>query len=343
MKEVSVIIPYFNGDIELFNKCLDSVYENTSLETEIVVINDGSDEEHSVMLRTAVEGREGLKLIEQENKGVSAARNRGIKESEGRYITFVDADDMILNHFIDEAHRIAEAGAYDMVKGKLIRGRELPEKTVSTGNLKRIKDKGDLISHMISFKNLYHFKDGSYISRGPVAFLVRREYAEEVCFDENIKIGEDCIWNIDAIGLMKRIVLVNSLWYFYYENDASACNKVNPDALDEYLKKQNALKERVDLSSAKLYKSFAVNFVEDMKAVHRVYLYKGLKACDKKQLKAERKRAYEEFGFEELFKSKNRWKLDFFTRFQIFLFEGKRLFNLYDLFRNLRALRGKLK
>ena len=343
MKEVSVIIPYYNGDIDIFNRCLDSIYENSSVDMEIVIINDGSDEEHTEALRGAVEGREGIKLIEQENSGVSAARNRGIRESEGRYITFVDADDMILNHFIDEAHKIAEAGAYDMVKGKLIRGKTVPEKTISTGRFKRIHDKDDMIAHMISFKNLYHFKDGSYISRGPVAFLVRREYAEQVNFDENIKIGEDCIWNIDTIKIMKRIILVNSLWYFYYENDASACNRTNTEALEEYLKKQKALRERVDLTSVKQYKSFAVNFIEDMKSVHRVYLYKGLKACDRKTLKEERKRAYEEFEFDELMDSEYRRKLDFFTRFQLMLFEGKKLFNLYDMFRDLRAIRGKLK
>ncbi|MFY9555299.1 MAG: glycosyltransferase [Blastocatellia bacterium] len=89
MPEVSVIIPTYNS-ARYLSDAVDSVLAQTFKDFEVLVIDDGStDDTQSVMSRYA----SPVRCIRQENRGVSAARNRGIEESRSRYIAFLDADD----------------------------------------------------------------------------------------------------------------------------------------------------------------------------------------------------------------------------------------------------------
>src|SRR5262245_52755945 len=89
MTEVSVMIPSYNSAKSLTD-AVDSVLSQTLRDYEVLVIDDGStDDTESVMSRYG----EPVRYIRQRNRGVGAARNRGIKESGGRYVAFLDADD----------------------------------------------------------------------------------------------------------------------------------------------------------------------------------------------------------------------------------------------------------
>jgi len=89
MPEVSVIIPSYNS-AKYLTDAVDSVLSQTLRDYEVLVIDDGStDDTESVMSRYG----EPVRYIRQRNRGVGAARNRGIKESGGRYVAFLDADD----------------------------------------------------------------------------------------------------------------------------------------------------------------------------------------------------------------------------------------------------------
>jgi len=89
MPEVSIIIPTYNS-AQYLTDAIDSVLGQTVGDLEVLVIDDGStDNTESVMRRYAG----SVRYIRQENRGVAAARNRGIAESLGRYVAFLDADD----------------------------------------------------------------------------------------------------------------------------------------------------------------------------------------------------------------------------------------------------------
>ena len=90
MPEVSVVIPTYNS-ARYLTEAVDSVLAQTFRNIEVIVIDDGStDDTELVMRRYAAP----VKYIRQENTGVSGARNTGIRESSGRYIAFIDADDV---------------------------------------------------------------------------------------------------------------------------------------------------------------------------------------------------------------------------------------------------------
>lgn len=85
---VSAVIVVYNGALYI-REALDSILSQTYSNIEVVVINDGSTDK----TRSIVESYSGVRLINQENQGEGAARNRGIQEASGAYIAYLDADD----------------------------------------------------------------------------------------------------------------------------------------------------------------------------------------------------------------------------------------------------------
>lgn len=98
MKKISIIIPVYNAE-KYLNKCLDSVLEQSYLDIEIVVINDGStDGSEEIINKYKDKYPELINYYSKENTGVADTRNFGIEKAQGEYIMFLDSDD-----YIDEA------------------------------------------------------------------------------------------------------------------------------------------------------------------------------------------------------------------------------------------------
>ena len=89
MKSVSVIIPSYNR-AHLLPRCLDSVIAQECSPSEIIVVDDGSTDSTRSLLQGSYPG---IKVITQANKGVSAARNAGIRAAAGDWLAFLDSDD----------------------------------------------------------------------------------------------------------------------------------------------------------------------------------------------------------------------------------------------------------
>ncbi|MFI5159455.1 MAG: glycosyltransferase family 2 protein, partial [Sphingobacteriales bacterium] len=89
---VSIIIPVFNSQ-EYLGETIKSALAQTWPNKEIIVVDDGSTDESLSIARSFKDS--SIKVFEQENKGASAARNKGLRESKGEYIQFLDADDLL--------------------------------------------------------------------------------------------------------------------------------------------------------------------------------------------------------------------------------------------------------
>jgi len=90
----SIIIPVYNVESYLC-ECLDSVLSQTYTDYEVICINDGSTDGSRSILETYTQQHTKIKIIHQHNQGLSASRNRGIREAIGDYIFFLDSDDWI--------------------------------------------------------------------------------------------------------------------------------------------------------------------------------------------------------------------------------------------------------
>ena len=98
--EVSIIVPCYNCQ-DTIRECYNSIKKsvNNVLSHEIILINDGSIDKTQSILKEIITNDNNVIVINQENKGASAARNIGLKNAKGKYISFVDSDDSILEEY----------------------------------------------------------------------------------------------------------------------------------------------------------------------------------------------------------------------------------------------------
>jgi CDP-glycerol glycerophosphotransferase (TagB/SpsB family)/glycosyltransferase involved in cell wall biosynthesis len=122
---VSVVVPVYNVAAYL-EACLDSLAQQTMADLEIIMVDDGSTDESPVIAQRFVARDERFRLVRQANAGLGAARNRGIDQSTGEFLAFVDSDDVL-------PHR-----AYEALLGALDR----TGSDFATGNIRRLTSLG---------------------------------------------------------------------------------------------------------------------------------------------------------------------------------------------------------
>lgn len=99
--EVSIIVPVYNADSYL-SSCLESLVRQTYPNIEILLVNDGSTDFSENIIKEFQEKDSRIKYFSQENKGVSSARNLGITKAIGKYLCFVDSDDVVSSTFVED-------------------------------------------------------------------------------------------------------------------------------------------------------------------------------------------------------------------------------------------------
>lgn len=97
MGRVSVIIPAYNAQ-KFIKETIESVKKQTYSDWELIVVNDGSTDDTVTVLEN--EGDQRIRLVHQANKGVSSARNNGLRQATGEFVMFLDADDVLTSDFI---------------------------------------------------------------------------------------------------------------------------------------------------------------------------------------------------------------------------------------------------
>ena len=91
---ISIIVPVYNVE-EYLEECLESIYHQTYTNIEVILVNDGPTDASRDICERFCQKDSRFKLINQENQGLSEARNVGVRASIGEYIFFVDSDDVV--------------------------------------------------------------------------------------------------------------------------------------------------------------------------------------------------------------------------------------------------------
>ena len=108
---ITIIVPVYNVE-KYLRRCLDSIIGQTYQNLEILCIDDGSTDSSGEICKQYAAQDERIKVLRQENHGVSAARNKGLDAATGEYIAFVDSDDYIEADMIGRLYQaLASAGA----------------------------------------------------------------------------------------------------------------------------------------------------------------------------------------------------------------------------------------
>ena len=216
--KISIIIPVYNVKNYL-KKCLDSVINQTYKNIEIILINDGSNDGSEKICYEYAKKYKEIVYISSENKGVSHARNIGIKRSTGEYIGFVDSDDFI------------EPNMYEILLKNAIKFNA----DISIGNYTN-KDKYDMqkIVNMARKLNTEEAISNLFSEKSIRGFLWNKLYKreliigkKEILLNEKIKIMEDLLFNYYAFKNSKTIVYDSNELYHYILRENSALQSIN--------------------------------------------------------------------------------------------------------------------
>ncbi|MDR1360710.1 MAG: glycosyltransferase [Rickettsiales bacterium] len=119
LNKISVIVPNFNNSKWLAD-CLESVLCQSFLDWECIVVDDGSTDDSVKIIKEFIKRDKRFSLIEQENKGLSAARNTGLDACNSEYVAFLDSDDCFVQTILETLYYTAEMNNADIVGGQVV-------------------------------------------------------------------------------------------------------------------------------------------------------------------------------------------------------------------------------
>lgn len=199
---ISVIVPIFNVE-EYLEECLESIRNQTFTNIEVILVNDGSTDGSKEICEQFCQQDNRFKLVTQENQGLSAARNRGVKESIGEYIMFVDSDDVVKENIVEALFFYMNSDV-DIVECQITRCKdELVENKPTS-----IMFKGESTEAIL--KSI-EFKEVKFCA---FTKLYRRELVEKVPFLEGY-IYEDVYTGMNYLKYIRKMVAVDLKGYYY--------------------------------------------------------------------------------------------------------------------------------
>jgi len=208
---ISIIIPVYNTE-KYLSKCLDSIINQTYKNLEIIIINDGSTDNSFTICGKYAMRDDRINLINKENKGVSSARNQGIDEAKGLYISFVDSDDWIeLNTYEVLMNCVLNHNLDAVIFEYFINFENGKELFTSYSNLNGMISKTKAVEITIS-----------PVNRFSVSKLYTKEIISDIRYQEEIYYGEDTLFACQALNNADRIYYYATPLYHYLQTATSA-------------------------------------------------------------------------------------------------------------------------
>ena len=209
---ISVIVPVYNVE-EYLEECLESIRHQTYSDIEVILVNDGSTDGSRKICEQYCEKDIRFRLINQENQGQSVARNRGVAESTGQFIMFVDSDDVVKENIVEVLLSYMKADV-DLVECNLVYNQEKVQKNKTI----RVIFEGNSTEAII---NCISFKEVKFCA---FTKLYRREIIEKIPFLEGV-IYEDVYTGINYLRYVRKMVCVDLKGYYYRVRPNSTMTK----------------------------------------------------------------------------------------------------------------------
>lgn len=233
---ISVIMPVYNS-AEFLHLAVDSVKNQTMEDWELLLIDDGSSDESGKLCDVYAKEDPRIRVFHQENSGITKTRNRGIKESCGKYITFIDNDDEYLTDILERTCSFAEQYEADIVKFGYHVDEDYPNglKVSRDSCVKKLTvlTEGNLAEEYQNVRNSGYF---NMIWNG----IYRRSLFEneKLLFDESVIMGyEDWIFNNNIYTVPATQVILDYIGYIHYQRYShSTSKKFHPNQIEAVVK-----------------------------------------------------------------------------------------------------------
>lgn len=204
--KISVIVPAYNAEKYLY-RCVDSVLKQTFFDFELLLVDDGSTDGTAAICDTYSSMDSRVRVFHKENGGVSSARNLGIDNAQGEWITFVDSDDWIEYNAFE---KFIDYNDGDLIVGAM--------KFENSQTIAVLSEENTLIEGDTLWQQLTGNIDHSLIS-GPWCKLFKRKIIVEkqIRFNEALCFAEDNVFVKSYLIHISRIRNVNVLCYHYQD------------------------------------------------------------------------------------------------------------------------------
>lgn len=209
---VSVIVPVYNMEKYII-QCLQSITSQDYNNIEVICINDGSQDESKNLIENYARKDSRVRLINKRNNGVSSARNCGISNSNGKYLTFIDADDIISKDFISTLVTIMESGCQCGVVG-IASFSEKFETSFSSGST-FVFENNQTVSTLLG-------EIGGYMANK--IYITEIIKKNNLILDKNISVAEDMLFNYRYFQYCKQIGYNPGVKYLYRQHADSSVN-----------------------------------------------------------------------------------------------------------------------
>lgn len=224
-EKISVIVPVYNVEAYL-ERCVESILKQTYTNFELLLINDGSTDASGELCDLFASQNDNIRVFHIENKGVSNARNLGIEQSLGNWLTFIDSDDFVTNDYLETLIGAVEGDdsiGFSIARLHHIKNGEVTELSVLSGKKERW-------SAEQTMKELLTTTRTSFF---PVAKLFNKQLIENFRFSTDYHLAEDALFLTEVLlNTRCSSVFVDKPIYYYDHREGSATTSVNKHVFD---------------------------------------------------------------------------------------------------------------
>lgn len=265
---ISAIMPIYKTPEPFLRSSIESVLGQTLKDFELILVEDGSPDSCGEICDEYRLRDERVKVIHQKNSGVSAARNTGLAQVQGKYLTFIDSDDRLVSNAWEIALKKIQKSEADCI----------------VFGWKDFTAEGEITDHQVTNKDItldasemaFQIASDNFLCGGGYpwnkiwnAEKIRREYGNIVKFTDRVYTYEDKLWIIEVLEKMDRIILIPDVLYEYRYLPSSLTQSPEKwekrqfnayDAYDIILDKLRGKNEKAYRGALKFY--FGFNFTD---------------------------------------------------------------------------------
>ena len=264
--KLSIIIPAYNAEAYL-PQCLDSILAQKHQGCEVIVVDDGSTDGTAALL----ERYPDVKVVHQENQGMSTARNRGLDEARGEYILFVDSDDMLTSGAL--ATLAAELNGEDII----------------SFNAKKLREATSEYTYRPSIANTEVSEGWTYFCRHRLeptdihfVCIWQRAYRRQFLIENNLRFAdglrraEDDLFTTQAMLAARTIKTITACLYIYRVRQGSITRtdspSLNADSLRAHRQLEDLFLPLEGIDKKAIYQVLASNYITRLTATPAIRL-----------------------------------------------------------------------
>lgn len=214
--KISIIVPIYNAE-DYLSSCLDSIINQTYSDFETILIDDGSTDKTSDILKSYTNKDKRLISFYQINGGVSQARNLALEKVKGRFLTFIDADDYVAPNYLKSLYEDIILNDADIVYQSVF-------KFFEDGETCKLFSFKHNILNVNDFFSKHNVGEYGY----PFGKIFKVDYLKQnnIFFENDLKFGEDFNFTLKYLKFAKKIQLSSNTHYFYRISNNSLSTKL---------------------------------------------------------------------------------------------------------------------